>query len=56
MLGQINASHMGFRGSTPENTNNDKIGLLGFDVYNVKNGVKNNFILPNSAVSKTMFP
>ena len=53
MLGQINASHMGFRGSTPENTNNDKIGLLGFDVSNVKNGVKVNFILPNSAVSKT---
>jgi tricorn protease len=53
MLGQINASHMGFRGSTPENTNNDKIGLLGFDVSNVKNGVKINFILPNSAVSKT---
>ena len=53
MLGQINASHMGYRGSTPENTYSDQVGLLGFDVSNVKKGVQINFILPNSAATKT---
>ena len=53
MLGQLNASHMGFRGGTPEKTFSDKVGLLGLDVSNVKNGVKINYILPNSAATKT---
>ncbi|PQJ69463.1 S41 family peptidase [Polaribacter butkevichii] len=52
MLGQLNASHMGYRGATPEKVSDDKIGLLGLDVSNVKNGVKINFILPNSAATK----
>ncbi|ARV06437.1 MdsD protein [Polaribacter sp. SA4-10] len=53
MLGQLNASHMGFRGSTLEDTYSDKVGLLGLDVSNVNNGVRINFILPNSASTKT---
>ena len=53
MLGQLNASHMGYRGSTPEKTYSDNIGLLGLDVSNVKNGVKINYVLPNSPATKT---
>ncbi|AOW17220.1 MdsD protein [Polaribacter vadi] len=53
MLGQLNASHMGYRGSSPEKTSSDNIGLLGLDVTNVKNGVKINYVLPNSAATKT---
>jgi C-terminal processing protease CtpA/Prc/Tol biopolymer transport system component len=53
MLGQLNASHMGYRGSTPEDTFSDQVGLLGLDVSNVNNGVKVNFVLPNSAATKT---
>lgn len=53
MLGQLNASHMGYRGRTPETTYNDNIGLLGLDVSNVKNGVRINYILPNSTATKT---
>ncbi|WP_435414673.1 S41 family peptidase [Polaribacter aestuariivivens] len=53
MLGQLNASHMGYRGRTPEETFNDNVGLLGLDVTNVKNGVKINYILPNSAATKS---
>ncbi|QXP65421.1 S41 family peptidase [Polaribacter sp. AHE13PA] len=52
MLGQLNASHMGYRGKTPEKVSNDNIGLLGLDVSNVKKGVKINFILPNSTATK----
>ena len=53
MLGQIKASHMGYRGSTPEHTYSDQVGLIGFDVSNVEKGVRINFILPNSAATKT---
>ncbi|WP_405606753.1 S41 family peptidase [Polaribacter sp. Asnod1-A03] len=53
MLGQLNASHMGYRGRTPEKVSNDNVGLLGLDVSNVNSGVKINFILPNSAATKT---
>jgi C-terminal processing protease CtpA/Prc len=53
MLGQLNASHMGYRGSTPEKTSSDNVGLLGLDVSNVKNGVKINYVLPNSVATKT---
>ena len=53
MLGQLNASHMGYRGSTPEETFSDNIGLLGLDVSNETKGVKINYTLPNSAAAKT---
>ena len=53
MLGQLNASHMGYRGSNPEKVSSDRIGVLGLDVTNVTNGVRINYILPNSAATKT---
>lgn len=53
MLGQLNASHMGYRGSTPEETSSDNVGLIGLDVSNYKKGVKINYILPNSSATKT---
>lgn len=53
MLGQLNASHMGYRGSNPEKVSSDRVGILGLDVTNVSNGAKINYILPNSAATKT---
>jgi C-terminal processing protease CtpA/Prc/Tol biopolymer transport system component len=53
MLGQLNASHMGYRGSNPEKVSSDRVGLLGLDVTNVKNGARINYMLPNSAATKT---
>lgn len=53
MLGQLNASHMGYRGSNPEKVSSDRVGVLGLDVVNVKKGVKINYVLPNSAATKT---
>lgn len=53
MLGQLNASHMGYRGSNPEKVSSDRVGLLGLDVTNIKNGVRINYILPNSAATKS---
>lgn len=53
MLGQLNASHMGYRGSSPEEVSSDRVGLLGLAVSNVNNGVKIDYILPNSAATKT---
>ena len=53
MLGQLNASHMGYRGSNPESVSSDRVGLLGLDVTNVKNGARINYVLPNSAANKS---
>jgi len=53
MLGQLNASHMGYRGGNPEKVSSDKVGLLGLDVTNVQDGVRINYVLPNSAAAKT---
>ncbi|QXP72588.1 PD40 domain-containing protein [Tenacibaculum sp. AHE15PA] len=52
LLGQLNASHMGYRGSAPK-TVNDKVGLLGLDVVNTKDGVKVNYILQNTVADKS---
>ncbi len=52
LLGQLNASHMGYRGSAPRNVN-EKIGLLGLDVTNVNGGVKVNYVLPNTVADKS---
>ena len=52
LLGQLNASHMGYRGSAPKNVN-EKVGLLGLDVVNVKDGVKVNYVLPNTVADKS---
>ena len=53
MLGQLNASHMGYRGSNPEKVSSDRVGMLGLDVTNVKNGVRINYMLANSAATKS---
>ncbi|WGH75288.1 S41 family peptidase [Tenacibaculum tangerinum] len=52
LLGQLNASHMGYRGSTPRNTS-DAIGLLGLEVVNTENGAKIVYVLPNSVADKS---
>ncbi len=52
LLGQLNASHMGYRGSAPRNTN-DKVGVLGLEVENTKKGVKVSYVLPNSVADKS---
>ncbi|MDO6745082.1 S41 family peptidase [Tenacibaculum soleae] len=52
LLGQLNASHMGYRGAAPRNIN-DKVGLLGLDVVNTKGGVKVNYILQNTVADKS---
>ncbi|NVK52935.1 MAG: PD40 domain-containing protein [Flavobacteriaceae bacterium] len=53
MLGQLNASHMGYRGANPEKVSSDRIGLLGLDVKNIRNGVEIKYVLPNSAATKS---
>lgn len=53
MLGQLNASHMGFSGGTPEDTNNDNIGLLGLEVKNTSKGAKIIYVLNNSVADKS---
>ncbi|SNR16770.1 S41 family peptidase [Tenacibaculum jejuense] len=52
LLGQLNASHMGYRSFTPPNPS-DKIGLLGLDVTDTSNGAKVNYVLPNSVSDKS---
>lgn len=53
MLGQLNASHMGYRGSTPERTSSDRIGLLGVEVKNVSQGYEIEYILPKTVADKS---
>lgn len=53
MLGQLNASHMGLRGSSPEETQRESTGLLGIEVMPQNNGVKITKIIPNSPASRT---
>lgn len=52
LLGQLNASHMGYRGSAPKNVN-DKVGLLGLEVENTNDGVKVNYVLENTVAGKS---
>lgn len=52
LLGQLNASHMGYRGSAPRNTS-DKVGLLGLEVANTNDGVKVNYVLENTVADKS---
>ena len=53
LLGQLNASHMGYRGSTPEKRNSDNIGLLGVEVENTSKGAKVLYVLKNSVADKS---
>ena len=52
LLGQLNASHMGYRAKTSERTNNDNIGLLGVEVKNISKGVQVEYVLKNSVANK----
>ena len=51
LLGQLNASHMGYRAETSERTNNDNIGLLGLEVKNISKGVQVEYVLKNSVAN-----
>lgn len=52
MLGQLNASHMGIYGGTPENTQTERTGYLGVEVKPVNNGVQVQRVVTKSAASK----
>ena len=52
MLGQLNASHMGLYGSSPEETQSERTGLLGVEVIPQNNGVKITAVVPNSPASR----
>lgn len=53
MLGQLNASHMGLYGSTPEETQNDRTGLLGIEVVPRDRGVAITYVLPNGPADRS---
>ncbi len=53
LLGQLNASHMGYRAESSERTNNDNIGLLGIEVKNILEGVQVEYLLKNSVADKS---
>lgn len=53
LLGQLNASHMGYRSGTPERRNNDNIGLLGLEVKNTSKGAEVLYVLKNSVADKS---
>lgn len=52
LLGQLNASHMGYRGSAPRNTS-EKIGLLGLEVENTSEGALVKYVLANTVADKS---
>lgn len=52
MLGQLNASHMGLYGSSPEETQRERTGLLGIEVMPQSNGVQVTKVVPNSPASR----
>jgi len=53
MLGQLDASHMGLRGSSsPENTQRETTGILGIEVSPTGNGVKITTVIPNTPADK----
>lgn len=53
LLGQLNASHMGYRAGTPERRNSDNIGLLGLEVKNTKDGAEVIYVLDDAAADKS---
>ena len=52
MLGQLNASHMGLRGSNNEETQQESTGRLGIEVVPEKEGVKVVHIVPRTPADK----
>lgn len=54
MLGQLNASHMGMRGSnTQKETQNERTGLLGIEGKSTKNGFQVTRVVYDSPADKT---
>ncbi len=52
MLGQLNASHMGLRGSDGVDTQKEKTGLLGIDIEPLKKGVKVIRVVPDGPANR----
>lgn len=52
MLGELNASHMGFYGSDRAETQQTKTGLIGAEVKPVSNGVRVVRVVPNSPAAR----
>ena len=52
MLGQLNSSHMGLFGSTPEETQREVTGKLGAEVKPVASGVEVMHVIPNTPAAK----
>lgn len=52
MLGQVNASHMGLYGSNPEETQEQRTGLLGIEVVPAENGLEVTKVVMNSPADK----
>lgn len=52
MLGQVNASHMGLRGSGPEETQRETTGLIGIEVKNATQGVEITSIITDSPADR----
>jgi Tol biopolymer transport system component len=53
MLGELNASHMGFTASDRAETQRDASGLLGVDLMPVKDGMKVLRVIPDSPADKS---
>ncbi len=53
MLGQLDASHMGMRGSDPDETQEDATGLLGIEIQPVPTGASITKIIPNTPADRT---
>ncbi len=52
MLGQLNASHMGLRGPTDEETQRERTGLIGVEIEPLKRGAKITRIVKGSPADK----
>lgn len=52
MLGQVNASHMGLRGSGPEETQSERTGLLGLEIKNHASGVQVSSVIQDSPANR----
>lgn len=53
MLGQLNASHMGMYGSSPEETARDRTGRLGIEVKPTKKGLVVSHVVMNSPADRS---
>ena len=52
MLGELNASHLGFRGPTPEETQREETGLLGVEIDPVPGGVRVERVIPGTPADR----